>query len=283
MQHGDARHRQVGAVLEPARPPFRPPPGHPQLRVRQRSTRCGAPRRSCAAVGSGHNADVELPSSARRVAGDQLVWFSADLDTDMDVVEGVAVGIAELPPRKIEPLDEDSHALSLARPVARTYCPGPGAAQDATRRTGGTRAPRTPADCRTPRAARPGAVEPGAARSRSPTRCRTSCGRTHWACARATTVVSRWLGYLCVVSSSKCARAAGSTPRRRSRLRRAVAPLTTSTSPGRTPSAVASRRATATFARPSSAGAPTLTFRVSPCRPTIPGRAPPRRTDSEST
>jgi hypothetical protein len=65
-------------------------------------------------VGCGDDADVELPASAGRVAGDQLAWFSSDLDTDMDVVEAIAVGTAERPTRKIEPLDDNSHAVSVA-------------------------------------------------------------------------------------------------------------------------------------------------------------------------
>jgi hypothetical protein len=60
-------------------------------------------------VRSGHNADVELPSSADRVAGDQLAWFSSDLDTDVHAVEATAVGPAERPTRKIEPLDDNPH------------------------------------------------------------------------------------------------------------------------------------------------------------------------------
>jgi hypothetical protein len=47
------------------------------------------------AIRSGHNADVELPSGSGHVAGDKVVWFVSDLDTDMDVVEWSAVGIAE--------------------------------------------------------------------------------------------------------------------------------------------------------------------------------------------
>jgi hypothetical protein len=68
------------------------------------------------AIRSGHNADVELPSGSGHVAGDKVVGFVSDLDTDMDVVEWSAVGIAEPPAREIESLDDNSHSLSFPRP-----------------------------------------------------------------------------------------------------------------------------------------------------------------------
>ena len=66
------------------------------------------------AIRSGHNADVEVPSGFGHVAGDEVVWFASDLDTDMDVFECSAVRIAEPPARRIESLDDNSHGPSLA-------------------------------------------------------------------------------------------------------------------------------------------------------------------------
>ena len=43
------------------------------------------------------------------------MWFLPDLDADVNTFEGIAVGIAERPARKIEPFDDNSHGLSLPR------------------------------------------------------------------------------------------------------------------------------------------------------------------------
>jgi hypothetical protein len=67
-------------------------------------------------VRRGHDADVEVPSSPGSVAGNEVTRLPSNLDTDTDVVERVAVGITEPPARKIEPLDDNPHTLSLPRP-----------------------------------------------------------------------------------------------------------------------------------------------------------------------
>jgi len=66
-------------------------------------------------VRSGHDADVEVPSGSSGITGDEVVWFLPDLDADVNTFEGIAVGIAERPARKIEPFDDNSHGLSLPR------------------------------------------------------------------------------------------------------------------------------------------------------------------------
>ena len=69
-------------------------------------------------VTSRDDSDFEFPARAHRVAWDKIVWFLPDLDPDADVVERMAVRIAERPSRKIEAVDHNSHTFSLPPPAS---------------------------------------------------------------------------------------------------------------------------------------------------------------------
>lgn len=71
-------------------------------------------------ISSEDDSNIKFPAGGDRVAGDEVEWFLPDMNPDADVVERMAMRIAEGPSRKISAFDHNSHTrVSHGEPTPR--------------------------------------------------------------------------------------------------------------------------------------------------------------------